>query len=74
MKNIMETLEKTIDRKLDWAQRAKDYTQARTYFQQAFGAVEFAMAMVNNWEDEAVIVTKWSNEWRPAFEKIMMEV
>lgn len=74
MKNIMETLEQTIDRKLDWAKRANDYTQARTYFQQAFGAVEFAMAMVNHWEDEAVIVTKWSNEWRPAFEEIMMEV
>jgi hypothetical protein len=32
------------------------------------------MAMVNDWEQEAVIVEKWDNEWRPSFEKIMMEV
>lgn len=74
MKNIMNTLEQTINRKLYLAEGADDYGMVQTYFHQAFGATEFAMAMVNDWEQEAVIVEKWDNEWRPAFEKIMMEV
>lgn len=74
MKNIMDTLEQTINRQIYRAEGANDYDMVRTYFQQAFGATEFAMAMLDNWEQEAVIVEKWDNEWRPAFEKIMMEV
>ena len=74
MKNIMDTLEQTINRKIYLAEGADDYSMVQTYFQQAFGATEFAMAMLDNWEQEAVIVEKWDNEWRPAFEKIMMEV
>ena len=74
MKNIMDTLEQTINRQIYRAEGASDYDMVRTYFQQAFGAVEFAMAMLDNWEQEAVVVEKWDNEWRPTFEKIMMEV
>lgn len=74
MENIMNTLEQTINRKLYLAEGADDYDTVWTYFHQAFGATGFAMAMVNDWEKEAVIVEKWDNEWRPAFEKIMMEV
>lgn len=74
MKNIMETLEKTINRDLDLAKASHDYHMVLTFFNQAFGATEFAMAMTNDWEQEEVIVEKWYNEWRPAFEKIMMEV
>ena len=74
MKNIMETLEQTINRKLNLAKGANDYDLVWVYFHQAFGATGFAMAMLDNWEQEAIIVDKWDNEWRPAFEKIMMEV
>lgn len=74
MKNIMETLEKTIDRKLDLAKGADDYGLVHTFFHQAFGAAQFAMEILNDWEKEEVIVDKWEREWKPAFEKIMMEV
>ena len=74
MKNIMDTLEKTIDRKLDLAQGAEDYGLVHTFFHQAFGAAQFAMAMMDNWDKEELIVDKWEKEWKPAFEKIMMEV
>lgn len=74
MENIMNTLEKTIDRKLDLAQGADDYNLVHTFFHQAFGAAQFAMAIVNDWDKEELIVDKWEKEWKPAFEKIMMEV
>lgn len=74
MKNIMETLEKTIDRKLDLAQGAEDDSLVNIFFHQAFGAAQFAMAMMNNWDEEELVVYKWEKEWKPAFEKIMMEV
>lgn len=74
MKNIMETLEQTINRKLDLANGADDYSLVHTFFHQAFGAAQFAMAIVNDWDKEELIVDKWEKEWKPAFEKIMMEV
>lgn len=74
MKNIMDTLEQTINRKLDLAQGADDYSLVHTFFHQAFGAAQFAMTIVNDWDKEELIVDKWEKEWKPAFEKIMMEV
>ena len=52
MKNIMDTLEQTINRKLDLAQGAEDYGLVHTFFHQAFGAAQFAMAIVNDWDKE----------------------
>ena len=34
------------------------------YLGQAFGALEFAMEMLNNWDAEAELVDLWSNEWK----------
>lgn len=74
MENIMTALEQTVNRKLDLAQGAEDYGLVHTFFHQAFGAAQFAMAIVNDWDKEELIVDKWEKEWKPAFEKIMMEV
>ena len=74
MENIIDILGKTINRKLHLAKVSHDYSMAQTFFYQAFGAAELAMAMINDWEKEAVIIDKWEREWKPAFEKIMMEV
>ena len=74
MENIINILEKTINQKLHLAKVSHDYSMVQTFFHQTFGAVEFAMTMINDWEKEAVIVDKWEQKWKPAFEKIMMEV
>ena len=74
MENIIDILEKTINRKLHLAKVSHDYRMVQTFSHQAFGAVELAMTMINDWEKEAVIADKWEREWKPAFEKIMMEV
>ena len=74
MENIIDILGKTINRKLHLAEVSHNYSMVQTFFHQAFGAVELVMAMINDWEKEAVIIDKWEREWKPAFEKIMMEV
>ena len=38
------------------------------YFGQAFGALEFACAIANDWEKEDELINLWNNEWKPKFE------
>ena len=74
MGNIIDILEKTINQKLHLAKVSHDYSMVQIFFHQAFGAIELAMTMINDWEKEAVIADKWEREWKPAFEKIVTEV
>ena len=74
MEKVIDILGKTINRKLHLAKVSHDYSIVQTFFHQVFGATELAMALIDDWETEAVIIDKWEREWKPAFEKIMMEV
>ena len=38
------------------------------FFTQAFGALDFAMESVDNWEEEAELVDLWNNEWKARLE------
>ena len=38
------------------------------FFAQAFGALDFAMESVDNWEEEAELVDLWNNEWKARLE------
>jgi hypothetical protein len=40
----------------------------RNFFAQAFGALEFAMAEVNDWDAENVLIELWNNEWKDRLE------
>ena len=74
MENIINILEKTINQKLHLAKVSHDYSMVQTFFHQAFGAAELTMAMINDWETVGVTIDKSEREWKPAFEKIVMEV
>jgi len=39
----------------------------QNFLAQAFGALEFAMAEVNDWDKEAELITLWE-EWKPRLE------
>ena len=41
---------------------------AKNFFAQAFGALEFAMAEVNDWDAEAELIDLWNNEWKDRLE------
>ena len=46
----------------------------KVLFSQAFGALEMAMAMVNNWDEEAELIDLWNDEWKARLEEKVYEV
>ena len=40
-----------------------------TFLGQAFGALEFAMEMLNDWDKEAELIDLWNNEWKLRWEE-----
>lgn len=44
------------------------------YFSQAFGALDFAMEMLNDWDKEAELIDLWNNEWKLRLEEKVYEV
>lgn len=39
------------------------------FFSQAFGALEMAMTMTDNWDAEAELIDLWNDEWRERLER-----
>ena len=46
----------------------------KVLFSQAFGALEMAMAMVNNWDEEAELIDLWNDEWKAKLEANVYEM
>ena len=42
--------------------------EKKTYFSQAFGALEFTMETLDNWETEAELIHLWNDEWQKRLE------
>ena len=40
----------------------------KIHFSQAFGALEFAMETLNDWDAEAELIDLWNDEWRKRLE------
>lgn len=38
------------------------------YFSQAFGALDFALQVIDNWDEESELIDLWNEEWKPKFE------
>ena len=39
------------------------------FFSQAFGALDFAMEMLNDWDEEAELIDLWNDEWKLRLEE-----
>lgn len=66
----MEKLLQYIETHLKWASQTPDHAQ--TFFNQAFGAVQFYMIEHSLSGDEfTTLETKWNETYKPAFEAIM---
>lgn len=67
----MEKLINYIEKNLSLAIEAPDRTTAQNWYSQAFGALSFWS--YTNYEQypeqEAQMVERWNNEWRPKFEE-----
>lgn len=62
------------ERKERYIEGATELKSRETFFSQAFGALEMAMTMTDNWDAEAELIDLWNNEWRERLEAKVYEV
>lgn len=43
---------------------------AKTFFNQAFGGINFALQLINDIDEEYNLIIWWEEEWKPRFEDI----
>jgi hypothetical protein len=61
---MKEKLIKLWERKERYIEDATELRTRETFFSQAFGALEMALAMVDDWEREDELITLWNDEWK----------
>jgi hypothetical protein len=66
---MKEKLIKLWERKERYIEDATDLADRKTFFSQAFGALEMALAMIDNWEQEDELITLWNDEWKARLEE-----
>ena len=53
----------------------EQYPEGKTaFFHQAFGALDFAMETIINWDEEAELIDLWNNEWKARLEAKVYEM
>ena len=69
----MNKLINYIEKNLELARQAPNRDTAQNWYSQAFGALSFWS--YENYEqhpeEEAMMVERWNNDWRPRFEEIV---
>ena len=71
---MKEKLIKLWERKERYIEDATELRTRETFFSQAFGALEMAMAVVNNWDEEAELIDLWNDEWKARLEAKVYEM
>ena len=65
---MKEKLIKLWERKESYIVNATDIVDRKTFFSQAFGALEMAMAILDDVDAEAELIDLWNDEWRERLE------
>lgn len=71
---MKEKLIKLWERKERYIEDATELADRKTFFSQAFGALEMAMATLDNWDEEAELIDLWNNGWRVRLEAKVYEM
>ena len=66
---MKEQLIKLWERKERYIEDAIDIADRKTYFSQAFGALEMALAVLDDWEREDELIALWNDEWKARLEE-----
>ena len=66
---MKEKLIKLWERKERYIEDATELADRKTFFSQAFGALEMALAMIDDLEREDELIALWNDEWRERLEK-----
>ena len=71
---MKEKLIRYWERKERYIINETQFENRRILFSQAFGALEFAMEMLNDWDKEAELIDLWNDEWRQRLEDKVYEI
>lgn len=71
---MKEKLIKTWERKEQYIKDAPRYFDRIVFFAQAFGALEMALAVLDNEEREDELIALWNDEWKARLEEKVYEV
>lgn len=71
---MKEKLIRYWERKERYIMNATRREEKQINFSQAFGALEFAMEMLDDWDTEAELIDLWNNEWKARLEAKVYEV
>lgn len=66
---MKEKLIKYWERKERYIINATRHEEKQINLSQAFGALEFAMEMLDNWDTEAELIDLWNSEWKQRLEE-----
>lgn len=71
---MKEKLIKLWERKERYIINETSLENRKLLFHQAFGALEFAMEMLDNWDEESKLIDLWENEWKERLEAKVYEM
>jgi hypothetical protein len=71
---MKEKLIELLERKERYIEETTDFKTREVFLSQAFGALEMAMAMTDNWDAEAELIDLWNDEWKARLEAKVYEV
>jgi hypothetical protein len=71
---MKEKLIKLWERKERYIINETQLENRRILFSQAFGALEMALEMLDNWDGEDELIALWNDEWKARLEEKVYEV
>lgn len=71
---MKEQLIKYWERKERYIMDQENLEYRKIHFSQAFGALDFAASILNDWDKEAELIDLWNNEWRQRLEDKVYEM
>ena len=66
---MKKKLIKLWERKERYIEIATELRTRETFLSQAFGALEMALAILDNWEQEDELIALWNDEWKARLEE-----
>ena len=71
---MKEKLIELLERKERYIINETQLENRKVLFSQAFGALEMALAILDNWDEEAELIDLWNDEWKARLEEKVYEV
>ena len=71
---MKEKLIKLWERKERYILNETQLENRKILFSQAFGALEMALAVLDNWEQEDELIALWNDEWKERLESKVYEM